>query len=338
MTSRKSPPRGCKNPPESAASPPESHEPPLRTVGSKKLKEDDHYDAGDDGLGTLKMMVMMIRALAAPPKGFHHKAFSQSARHPVPGKSPMVWWSRPLGQVILEVLRFHPIPCAFAVSLLFFMGVEYSLLMVSPSSPPYDLGFVFTHSLHLFLARRPSLNTILAALNTVFVGMQTAYILWALLVECRPRAAIAALFMFTCRGILGYATQLPLPKEFLGSGVDFPVGNVSFFLFFSGHVGGSVIASIDMRRMQRWELAWIFDALNFLQGLRLLATRGHYTIDLAVGVGAGFLCDALAGRYQEIKSTSSKDAWSPTATLQQQQLVPVVQQPLLVSKPHPSTL
>lgn len=120
--------------------------------------------------------------------------------------------------------------------------------------------------------------------------------------------------------------------------MDFPVGNVSFFLFFSGHVGGSVIASIDMRRMRRWELAWLFDALNFLQGLRLLATRGHYTIDLAVGVGAGFLCDALAGRYQEMKNANGKDAWSPTKTLQQQQVVPVVQQPLLVSKPHESTL
>lgn len=46
----------------------------------------------------------------------------------------------------------------------------------------------------------------------VFVGMQTTYIVWTWLVEGRPRATIAALFMFTCRGILGYATQLPLPQ------------------------------------------------------------------------------------------------------------------------------
>jgi len=42
--------------------------------------------------------------------------------------------------------------------------------------------------------------------------MQMAYIFWTLLVEGRPRATIAALFMFTCRGILGYSTQLPLPQ------------------------------------------------------------------------------------------------------------------------------
>lgn len=81
------------------------------------------------------------------------------------------------------------------------------------------------------------------------------------------------------------------------------MGNVSFFLFFSGHVAGSVIASLDMRRMDRWELAWTFDALNLLQAVRLLGTRGHYTIDLAVGLGAGILFDSLAGKYEESHRT-----------------------------------
>ncbi|KAF2581490.1 hypothetical protein F2Q68_00003027 [Brassica cretica] len=90
--------------------------------------------------------------------------------------------------------------------------------------------------------------------------------------------------------------------DFLGSGVDFPVGNVSFFLFYSGHVAGSMIASLDMRRMQRLRLAMLFDILNILQSIRLLGTRGHYTIDLAVGVGAGILFDSLAGKYEEMMS------------------------------------
>lgn len=147
------------------------------------------------------------------------------------------------------------------------------------------------------------------------MGMQAVYILWAWLIEGRPRATIAALFMFTCRGILGSSTQLPLPHGFLGSGVDFPVGNVSFFLFFSGHVAGSLIASLDMRRMQRLELAWSFDLLNVLQGVRLLGTRGHYTIDLAVGVGAGILFDFLAGKYEETKRKPSILAAAATTTI-----------------------
>ena len=139
----------------------------------------------------------------------------------------------------------------------------------------------------------------------VFVGMEVAYILWTLIIEGRARPAISAMMMFTCRGILGYSTQLPLPKEYLGSGADFPVGNVSFFLFYSGHVATAVIASLDMRRMQRRALAWTFDVLNVLQALRLLTTRGHYTIDLGTGVGAGVLFDSLAGKYEEYKASTT---------------------------------
>ncbi|KAK8353033.1 hypothetical protein V6Z11_A05G131300 [Gossypium hirsutum] len=199
---------------------------------------------------------------------------------------------------VVNVVRSYRIPCVFAVGLVFFMYVEYTIPMVPHSSPPLDWGFLLTRSFHRALASRPLLNTVLAALNTVFVLVQTVYIVWAWLIEGRPRATISALFMFTCRGILGCSTQLLLPQEFLGSGVDFPVGNVSFFLFFSGHVAGAVIASLDMRRMQRRVMAWLFDILNVLQSLRLSATRGHYTIDLAVGLGAGILFDFLAGKYE----------------------------------------
>lgn len=113
---------------------------------------------------------------------------------------------------VLGLVKYHPIPCIFAASLLFFMGVEYTLRMVPSSSPPFDLGFVATLPLHRLLASRPILNSFLAGLNTVFVGMQTVYILWTWMIEGRPRATISALFMFTCRGILGYLTQLPVPE------------------------------------------------------------------------------------------------------------------------------
>ncbi|MBA0880710.1 hypothetical protein Goshw_022511 [Gossypium schwendimanii] len=218
------------------------------------------------------------------------------------GKPSFMKWT--LNDVV-NVVRSHRIPCVFAVGMVFFMYVEYTIRMVPHSSPPLDWGFLLTRSFHRALASRPLLNTVLAALNTVFVLMQTVYIVWAWVIEGRPRATISALFMFTCRGILGCSTQLPLPQEFLGSGVDFPVGNVSFFLFFSGHVAGAVIASLDMRRMQRRGMAWLFDILNVLQSLRLLATRGHYTIDLAVGLGAGILFDFLAGKYEQSKTTKT---------------------------------
>uniref|UniRef100_A0A7I4EN00 AtPDCT1/2 transmembrane domain-containing protein n=1 Tax=Physcomitrium patens TaxID=3218 RepID=A0A7I4EN00_PHYPA len=83
------------------------------------------------------------------------------------------------------------------------------------------------------------------------VVFQIVYIAWAWVVEGRFRPVLASAFMFSSRGILGYSTQLPVPQEFLGSGVDFPVGHVSFFLFFSGHVGASIIATLDLRCVNR---------------------------------------------------------------------------------------
>ncbi|WRX26381.1 hypothetical protein QQP08_018868, partial [Theobroma cacao] len=149
--------------------------------------------------------------------GGNHNVFNGGVHY---GKASFLKWT--LDDVVY-VARYHWIPCGFAAGLLFFMYVEYTLRMVPDSSPPFDLGFVITRSFHRALSSWPELNTLLAALNTVFVGMQTVYILWTWLIEGRPRATISALFM------------------------------------------------------------------------------GHYTIDLAVGVGAGILFDSLAGKYEDSK-------------------------------------
>ncbi|KAK9054665.1 hypothetical protein SSX86_025744 [Deinandra increscens subsp. villosa] len=257
----------------------------------------------------------------------NHVPAATSHRWPSFGDASFLQWTP---ADALGLLSHHPLPCFFAVLLLFFMCVEYTLRMIPSSSPPFDLGFVATGHLHRFLVARPALNTVLAGLNTVFVGMQTTYILGTWVIEGRPRATVAVLFMFTCRGILGYSTQLPLPEEFLGSGADFPVGNVSFFLFYSGHVAGSVIASLDMRRKRRWEMAFLFDTLNVLQVVRLLSTRGHYTIDLAIGVGAGILFDSLAGKYMN----NAMISFQPTEISVSGRMAPTLLSPAAVNNHH----
>lgn len=57
--------------------------------------------------------------------------------------------------------------------------------------------------------------------------------------------------------------------------------------------------------MQRWESAWAFDKLNVLQFVRLLSTRGHYTIDLVVGIGVAILFDMIAANYLDSKKLKS---------------------------------
>lgn len=70
---------------------------------------------------------------------------------------------------VFGVVKYHPIPCIFATTLFFFMGVEYTLHMVPSSSPPFDLGFIATRPLHRLLDSKPALNTVLAGLNTVLI-------------------------------------------------------------------------------------------------------------------------------------------------------------------------
>lgn len=68
---------------------------------------------------------------------------------------------------VVHVATHHWMICLFGFGLLFFMGVEYTLLMVPSSSPPFDLGFIVTRSINRVLESKPQLNDVLAALNTV---------------------------------------------------------------------------------------------------------------------------------------------------------------------------
>ncbi|KAL6285918.1 hypothetical protein ACE6H2_010308 [Prunus campanulata] len=202
---------------------------------------------------------------------------SSKKLHVYGGKASFMTWSL---HDVLYVAKHHWIPCIFAMGFLFFGSVEFTLGMVPSSSPPFDVGFITTRSLHLLLASKPKLNTFLAGV-------------------CGNAYNIHSMDM---------ASRGP-PKSHNLSALHVHMPGHPWLLYptsiASGHIAGCVIASLDMKRMQRWEMAWTFDALNVLQALRLLGTRGHYTIDLAVGVGAGFLFDSLAGKYEESKRSKA---------------------------------
>ncbi|KAM7469791.1 hypothetical protein LguiA_007974 [Lonicera macranthoides] len=66
-------------------------------------------------------------------------------------------WTR---EDVLGVVTYHPISCVFAVSSLFFMGVEYTLYMIPPFSPPFNLGIVAIVSFQRLLASTPTLSAL----------------------------------------------------------------------------------------------------------------------------------------------------------------------------------
>ena len=58
---------------------------------------------------------------------------------------------------------------------------------------------------------------------------------------------------------------------------------VPFVTFFSGHIATIVIIANHLYTRKYIRLSIALHTFNWLQALRLLATRGHYSIDLIIG-------------------------------------------------------
>mmetsp|Transcript_541 Transcript_541/g.723 ORF Transcript_541/g.723 Transcript_541/m.723 type:complete len:298 (+) Transcript_541:50-943(+) len=99
------------------------------------------------------------------------------------------------------------------------------------------------------------------------------------------------------RSLCGWFTYLPPDPSFLMSIYDLPEflfcvfgscepvqdSNLPFVSFFSGHVASTVIIAnhMYMRKYEHYGLA--LHVLNIFSMIRLLATRGHYSIDIIIG-------------------------------------------------------
>lgn len=76
---------------------------------------------------------------------------------------------------------------------------------------------------------------------------------------------------------------LCLFRQDCSSPADVPSSSVSFVTFFSGHIATIVIIANHLYMRKFTTFSVILHTFNWLQGLRLLATRGHYSIDLIIG-------------------------------------------------------
>ena len=174
-----------------------------------------------------------------------------------------------------------------------------------------DTGFVATAGVHQMFQRSQFAVDVGALLNSLLViGCQgyTAYVgLW----EGEFGLAFRITFAAWLRAFCGWFTYLPASGEYLQSNYDFPDMLTSgaiqslllsgkfaltppcasasdcevppFVSFFSGHVANTVMVAnyLYLRGFKKWGKTLHF--LNMLQIVRLLATRGHYSIDIIVG-------------------------------------------------------
>ena len=170
-----------------------------------------------------------------------------------------------------------------------------------------DTGFVATKSSHQVLANNPFLNDLCALANSILVVAALVYAVYVALWVGDFGLAFRLLSCQFFRAYCGWFTYLPPSPEFLQSNYDVPeifssgafsellrgrfpvtvvnneVGLLPFVSFFSGHVANIVIAANHMYINGFQRMGLIFHVLNCLQVYRLLATRGHYSIDIIVG-------------------------------------------------------
>ncbi|CAF1307836.1 unnamed protein product, partial [Rotaria sp. Silwood1] len=170
-----------------------------------------------------------------------------------------------------------------------------------------DIGFELTQPLHDILGSNMFVHHCLAFLNTLGMYILMIYTVigigyW----QGKPGLIVVEICIFIVRLICGWLTQLPYSTEYLASQHDFPDcltnlfrstvsdelssrrQHANFFFFYSGHAALVSLLAVHFYRIGHLHYSFACHIFNFLQILRLLATRGHYTIDLITGIMVGW--------------------------------------------------
>jgi len=175
-----------------------------------------------------------------------------------------------------------------------------------------DTGFFLTARLHAFLERNRHWNDVLAGVNSLVLVVPSVYAAYTMLWVGDFSLVFRLLATQLLRSFCGWFTYLPPDPEYLMSYYDFPdvfqcfVKDCSgdpakqevlpFVSFFSGHVGTIVICANHMYMYGHRKMAVMLHVMNIFQIVRLLASRGHYSIDIIIGwCVAVYVCNP-AGR------------------------------------------
>lgn len=194
-----------------------------------------------------------------------------------------------------------------------------------------DAGYIATRPLHDFLKKHRRWNDMLAFINTIIgvlgPGIYMVYkTLWV--GDYEPIFRYGAISVL--RSCCGWFTYLPPDPSYLMSNYDFPdisqclikecgdpeFGEVHPFVsFFSGHVATLVVVANHAYLHGHRNLGLFFHVFDIFQIIRLLATRGHYSIDIIIGFFMAVYVSNPAGRLGRYYSRGEKsfhDLFVPT--------------------------
>lgn len=159
-----------------------------------------------------------------------------------------------------------------------------------------DRGFMLTQKLYELLASNQQLNDCLAFINSLALLLPLFYTIYVTKFRGDYQLFFRIIFSQLLRSACGYVTHIAPDKHYLASHYDYPdiihclsqecVGEpqvMPFISFFSGHVTNMVITGNDAWVRDLKPVSLLLHFLNAFQVVRMLATRGHYTIDLVMG-------------------------------------------------------
>ena len=160
-----------------------------------------------------------------------------------------------------------------------------------------DTGYILTQPLYEWLREHRDWNDLLAAVNSMVLVIPSLYILHVTIWRGDYSLSFRIISVQLLRSFCGWFTYLPPDPTYLNSYFDFPdiahclyqecQGHIPeampFVSFFSGHVASMAVVGNHMWLSGRYKFAIFIHVLNGLQILRLLATRGHYSIDIIIG-------------------------------------------------------
>ena len=133
------------------------------------------------------------------------------------------------------------------------------------------------------LLQAPAVGGALAALNTLVVWGGMGLGLYGGVVEDEWAFAVKGLACLVARQAFGLATRLPVPPGYVRVEGDWPPETEAcpgLIYNPSGHVLGVATLARELRRRGDGPRARAVEVVNALQVVRLIASRGHYSVDV----------------------------------------------------------
>lgn len=143
-----------------------------------------------------------------------------------------------------------------------------------------DVGWLLTLPLYSFLRRNPVFRDKLVLYNTAVWGSCLMYINSLYFIYNNTVLLDKCLKLYMLRALTGTMTRLPVSREMLTSGNDIPPSEQNFFFFFSGHTFTLYLVAMELYTNNNIFWGHFMVANLMVQTLRLLAMRGHYSIDI----------------------------------------------------------